>query len=309
MKYFRPLTVLSVSVMLVAGLGGCSDSGDDRGVGSDVVDFSVPSRASALAEIAQLRYLITPWGTPFSRPLQIPSAQSPNVDCISGSVEVTESEKERPLVFYSHFETQVDATTWQFQDCVNTVTTDGALEKGVVQGSDPNAFDPIYGYEVFEAYRLEADGGVNTISGIREERSADDERRAASALVREVERGQEVGSHWVRLEQGTLDNPLRFYSMPDGTPLSIDGSWAWTSSMCSGGSREVSGSVDLTSGLFVPPADEWGYPVGGTLTLTADTAWMAIAFTPNGATVTFHDGTVIDLTADEITAALEEPIC
>lgn len=310
MKLTLAIIMLSCFVMLGASLSGCSDSNDARGVDPGGVDFSVPSRASALVEIGQLQYLMTTWGSPFTPLLAFRPVRSPVAICDTGSVEVTETEKERPLNFYTGSEAQApsNTTTWQFQDCVNAYTKRGGyVEIGTLKREIGNMFGPFYQYAIYDDYRLEGEGRTEEISGSIERRDFDDGGGSASTLARVVERGA-LGLHSILWEQGTPGNPLRLDHDLQGLSWGVTGSWNWATSKCIGGSREVQGGLVFPAGE-TGFRDDAGFPEGGTLNLTAGAASMAITFSPDGAIVTFHDGTVIDLSIDEIRAAVEDPIC
>ena len=181
---------LLLTVSLVACSGNSNDSGSIR------ADLRNPSKEAALIELGQLRHLLVIRGSPFA-PLSeaFQPGTVPVTDCSSGSVEATEVEAERRLMFYDGFDRTADVTVSRFDRC----QADGSLQDHVVEMGEFQGFDPVNdpgdsfdSYAVFGdadgAYRLEVDGTIEDISGRVESRSSDIGVESAWVLSRTVER-------------------------------------------------------------------------------------------------------------------------
>lgn len=287
---------------LTAGLIGCSSSNN-----SGDLDSGEPSRESALIEIGQLQHLLMPRQSPLARQSSFRLGMPPATECLSGSVDVEELEKERDFVFYGSSEHIADAKIWLLDSCRNAdKTEDGGVEIGALQGFDPiNLSDSYDQYAVYgaaeEAYRLEISAGIEEISGNVEWRGYDDMIESATIINRTVERAN-TQPHTLVWEQGASDDPLRIQQSISNDILAIEGPYAWATSRCTGGARRVQ-ATDIGFG-------EANSVYFSNLTITAGNASMNVRSSSDGsATVVFHDGTTIDLSEEEIRAELEEPRC
>jgi len=309
--------VFATAIVFVAGCG--NGSGPD-----DPANAPFASRAGALREVGQLGNILIGgqrlFGARQSSPrFVVTLGAPPPMDCESDTVAVQQGERSDSLAYFSKTDTFA-YSRYVFSGCTTlgegegeSVRQDGELERAAEAEHDPlnlsDSFDQyvVYGSDgsayAYVRTATNAAGAVTEqiseeVSGRIEVRDSDIGREAGSVLIRVLQLSQ-PDAYTLEWRQGNEGDPLYAFDQL-GLGLTVDGSYAWSSSRCADATRRIKGEI---------ARDDDGYPSTGELTIDAGEESVVITFEDGGAQLSFSNGRSASLSAQEIRRALDEPAC